>query len=115
MKLRNGTNFNSLSNFNQTVIEIIFFNFLIFKLKNLTFILIINRLEENTKLKERLDADQQSKLTLKFSVKEKSKGSFIEVHQAFVKFTETKSGREIIFLAQAGLTKQYTAEIVNLF
>ncbi len=77
--------------------------------------MLINRLEENTKLKERLDADQQSKLTLKFSVKEKSKGSFMEVHQAFVKFTETKSGREIIFLAQAGLTKQYSAEIVKLF
>jgi len=71
----------------------------------------LTKLEENTKLKEALDADQQSKLTLKFSIREKSKGSLMEVHQAFVKFTETKSGREIIFLAQAGLTKQYSAEI----
>jgi len=71
----------------------------------------LTRLEDNQKLKDKLDADPQSKLTLKFSIKEKSKGNLIEVHQAFVKFTETKSGREIIFLAQAGLSKQYTAEI----
>jgi len=71
----------------------------------------LTRLEENNKLKERLEADAQTKLTLKFVVKEKSKGSLVEVHQSFLKFTEVKSGREVIFLAQAGLSKQYSAEV----
>jgi len=69
----------------------------------------LTRLEDNGRLK--LEADQLSKLTLKFAVKDKTKGNLLEVHQAFVKFTETSSRREIIFLAQAGLSKQYTAEI----
>ena len=68
-------------------------------------------MEDNGRLK--LEADQLSKLTLKFAVKDKTKGNLLEVHQAFVKFTETSSRREIIFLAQAGLSKQYTAEIVS--
>jgi len=69
----------------------------------------LTKLEDNGKLK--LEADQLSKFTVKFSVKDKTKGNLMEVHQAFLKFTETKSRREIIFLAQAGLNKQYTAEI----
>jgi hypothetical protein len=65
-------------------------------------------------LKEKLDADQQSKFYLKFNVKDKSKGSLLEVHQAFVRFAEVKTGREIIFLAQANSGKQYSAEVVRI-
>lgn len=56
-----------------------------------------------------LSADQMTKFSVKFSLK--SKNSLIEAHQTFVKFTETKTGREIIYLAEAGLSKQYLAEI----
>ena len=78
-----------------------------FKSKN---IFEINRVEANSV--QKLDADQQSKFYLKFAIKEKTKGSLIEAHQAFVKFTESKSGREIVFLAQS--TKgQYSAEVVS--
>lgn len=69
------------------------------------------KVEENTKLKEKLDADQMSKLYLKFSVKEKSTNTQMEVHQAFVRFSEASSGREIIFLAQPGVNSVYGAEI----
>lgn len=66
------------------------------------------KVEANSQHK--LDADQQSKFYLKFAIKEKSKGGLIEAHQAFVRFTESKSGREIVFLAQS--TKgQYSAEV----
>lgn len=61
-----------------------------------------------------LDADQQSKFKVKFSLKDAKKGSLIEAHQVFVKFTEIASGREIIYLAETGLTKNYEVEIVKL-
>jgi hypothetical protein len=54
-----------------------------------------------------------TKFSVKFSLK--SKNSLIEAHQTFVKFTEAKSAREIIYLAEAGLSKQYSAEIVGAF
>lgn len=72
---------------------------------------MIFSLAVNEQLKEKLDADQQSKVYLNFQVKEKSKNTPIEAHQAFVRFTDIKTGREIIFLAQSGQNKQYTAEI----
>lgn len=70
----------------------------------------LSALQENQKLKEKLEADQQSKLYVKFSVKDKLKGTSLEVHQAFVRFFEAKSGREIVFLAQSS-NNQYTAEV----
>jgi len=71
----------------------------------------LTKLEENAQLKEKLDADQQSKFYLRFGIKEKSKGSLVEAHQTFVRFSDVKSGREIVFLAQATSGNQYTAEI----
>lgn len=56
-------------------------------------------------------ADKQTKFTLKFNIKEHEKKTLVEAHQAFVKFTESKSGREIIFLAEAGLSKEYIVDI----
>ena len=68
------------------------------------------KIEQNAQLKDKLDADQQSKFYLKFAIKEKSKGALIEAHQAFVRFTEVKSRKEIVFMAQA-TNKQYSAEV----
>jgi oligosaccharyltransferase complex subunit delta (ribophorin II) len=59
-------------------------------------------------LKERLNADQHSKFYLRFGLK--SKNTPVEAHQTFVRFADQKSGREIIFLAQA-TNKQYSAEV----
>lgn len=57
------------------------------------------------------EVDNQSKFTLKFGVKDQVKNTLIEAHQTFLKFTEKISGREIIYLAEAGLTKSYSVEI----
>lgn len=65
-------------------------------------------MQENSKLK--LEGDQQSKFYLKFSVTQKPKGTPIEVHQAFVRFTHASTKREIIFLAQLANNK-YSAEV----
>lgn len=49
----------------------------------------------------KLDADQHSKLYVKFAVKDKLKPSSpLEPQQTFLRFTHVKSGREIVFLAQ---------------
>lgn len=58
-----------------------------------------------------LDADQQSKFKVRFALKDATKNSLIEAHQVFVKFTEVASGREIIYLAETGLSKTYDVEI----
>ncbi|CAF0949106.1 unnamed protein product [Brachionus calyciflorus] len=70
----------------------------------------LKSVQENQKLKEKLEADQQSKLYVRFSVKDKLKGANLEVHQAFLRFSEAKSGREIIFLAQFS-NNQYSADV----
>jgi oligosaccharyltransferase complex subunit delta (ribophorin II) len=71
------------------------------------------RLEENKSLNTKLDADQQSKFYLKFGVKDKLKPTAtLEPHQAFIRFTHVKSGRDIVFLAQSTATGgQYLAEV----
>ena len=58
-----------------------------------------------------LEADQQSKFTVMFEVKDQTKNNLIEAHQAFLKFTDAKSGKEIIYLAEASLNKAYTVEV----
>jgi hypothetical protein len=50
---------------------------------------------------------------LKFSIKDKVKGTLRAAHQTFVRFTQVKTGRDIVFLAQANSGNQFTAEIVT--
>ena len=52
-----------------------------------------------------------SKFYVKFSVKDQAKQE-TEVQQAFVRFSEAGTGREIVFLAQPGVNSVYSAEIV---
>lgn len=58
-----------------------------------------------------MEADQQSKLTVKFEIKDLKKNSLVEAHQAFLKFTHVKSGKEIIYLAESSLSKNYMVEV----
>ncbi len=58
-----------------------------------------------------LEADQQSKFTAKFEVRDQTNNNMIEAHQAFLRFTEVKSGNEIIYLAETSLNKAYTVEV----
>jgi len=60
---------------------------------------------------KKFEADQQSKFSVKFGVKDQNKGNLVEAHQAMLRFTEVASGREIIYLAETGSTKAYTVEI----
>jgi oligosaccharyltransferase complex subunit delta (ribophorin II) len=69
----------------------------------------LQKVEGNNQLK--LDGDQQSKLFVRFNVKDRVKGTNKEAHQTFVRFTHVKSGREIVFLAQTSSANQYAADV----
>lgn len=70
------------------------------------------RLTPGTKLTEKLNGDVNSKVYVKFGLKDKSNGNLVEANQVFVKFTNQNNQREIIFLAEQNTaTKQYNADV----
>lgn len=71
----------------------------------------LTKLEENAKLSTRLDGDSQMKVYIRFAVKDKTTSAPIEAHQVFVRFTDAKTAREIVFLGQASSTNLYNADI----
>lgn len=66
-------------------------------------------------LSEKLEADYHQKLSVKFQIKDKQNEEFIRVQQAFLRFTNKKNNKEIIYLAEAtgGVNSQYKAEVVR--
>lgn len=69
-------------------------------------------MEENKSLQTKLEADQQSKLFVRFSVKDKLKpATSLEPQQTFLRFSHVKTGREIVFLAQQASGGQFQADI----
>jgi len=71
----------------------------------------LTSLEENKKLSSALNADAQSKIFLRFEIKDKQTNALVRAHQAFVRFTHVKSGKEIVFLAEATTTNTYNADL----
>jgi len=63
---------------------------------------------------DKLELDYHQKLTLKFQIKDKQNNEYLRVQQAFLRFTNKKSNKEIIYLAEAtgGENSQYKVEIV---
>ena len=66
-------------------------------------------------LSDKLDLDYHQKLTVKFQVKDQQGGEFLRVQQAFVRLTNKKSNKEVIYLAEAtgGDNALYKAEVVR--
>jgi hypothetical protein len=72
------------------------------------------KLQAGIKLKDKLEGDQNSKVYVKFGIKEKSSGKLTEANQVFVRFSNLNNDREIIFLAeQNAATKQYSSDVVS--
>jgi len=65
---------------------------------------------------DKLELDYHQKLTLKFQIKDKQNNEYLRVQQAFLRFTNKKSNKEIIYLAEAtnGVNSQYKVEVVRL-
>lgn len=72
------------------------------------------RLTHPNVLSDKLNLDYHQKLTLKFQVKNKQNDEFLQVQQSFLRFTNKKSNKEIIYLAEpiTGANSQYKVEVV---
>lgn len=69
-------------------------------------------MEENKGLTSKLEADQQTKLRVKFTPKDKlNQKTNLEPQQAFLRFVHVKSGREIVFLAQSTSGGLFQADV----
>lgn len=64
-------------------------------------------------LSDKFELDYHQKVSLKFQVKDKQTEELIRVQQAFLRFTNKKSNKEIIYLAEptAGANPTYKAEV----
>ena len=73
------------------------------------------RLTYPNALSEKLEVDYHQKLTVKFQIKDKQNDEFIRVQQAFLRFTNKKNNKEVIYLAKAtgGVNSQYKADVVR--
>ncbi|CAF2113081.1 unnamed protein product [Rotaria magnacalcarata] len=62
---------------------------------------------------DKLELDYHQKLTIKFQIKDKQSDEFVRVQQAFLRFTNKKSNKEIIYLAEPsdGANSQYKVEM----
>lgn len=72
------------------------------------------RLNYPNVLSDKVDVDYHQKLVLKFQVKDKQTGDYLRAQQAFLRFTNKKSNKEVIYLAEAtgGVNAQYKVEVV---
>jgi len=71
------------------------------------------KLNQPSALSDKLELDYHQKLALKFQIKDKRTGEFVRVQQAFLRFTNKKSRKEVIYLAEAatGASAQYKVEV----
>lgn len=67
-------------------------------------------LEKNNKFPEMYTLDHQQKINLRFDLFDDQTNKVMNVHQAFVRFTD-KSGAEIIFIAEQDVAKAYKFEM----
>jgi oligosaccharyltransferase complex subunit delta (ribophorin II) len=77
---------------------------------------IIFRLNYPNAQSDKLELDYHQKLTLKFQIKDKQSDEYLRAQQAFLRFTNKKSQKEIIYLAEAtnGANSQYKVEVVMI-
>ena len=73
----------------------------------------LNRVSYPNKLTAPVEADSLQKLIMKFSLKDKSTGKLMTVHQAFVKLHNAATNQEIVFVAEPDSAKVYKFDIVS--
>lgn len=75
----------------------------------------MRRLTYPNVLSEKLEVDYHQKLIVKFQIKEKQSEELLHAQQAFLRLTNKKSNKEVIYLAEAtgGVNAQYKAEVVG--
>jgi hypothetical protein len=76
-------------------------------------IFLVCRVSYPNKLLTPVEADSLQKLIMKFTLKDKSTGKLMTVHQAFVKLHNLVTNQEIIFVAEPDSAKIYKFDIVS--
>lgn len=71
----------------------------------------LSKITYPNKLTVPVEADSLQKLIMKFSLKDKSTGKLMTVHQAFVKLQNTVTNQEIVFVAEPDSAKVYKFDI----
>lgn len=71
------------------------------------------RLSYPNKLDTVIEADYHQKLLMKFTLRDKSSGKIVVVHQAFIRLTNVETGQEIIFVAEPDSSKSYKFDMVS--
>jgi hypothetical protein len=75
----------------------------------------VYRLTYPNSLTDKVEIDYHQKLIIKFQIKDKQTEEFIRAQQAFLRLTNKKSTKEVIYLAEAtgGVNLQYKVEVVR--
>ena len=78
-------------------------------------VLHCHRLTYPNALSDKVEIDYHQKLTVKFQIKNKQNDEVIRAQQAFLRFTNKKSNKEVIYLAEAtsGANPQYKVDVVS--
>lgn len=81
--------------------------FLYFKLNEFIF-----RLKYGEKLSTQLKADHMQRIIVRFAIKDYQNKKSIKVHQAFIRFTNTKTGSQCVFVAELDSQNNYKLDMV---
>lgn len=64
------------------------------------------------KLSTPLKADSMQRIVIRFSVKDRLTKKNIQVHQAFIRFTNSKTGSQNVFVAELDSLNNYKLDMV---
>lgn len=71
--------------------------------------------KEGTKLGKVLEADDHTKIEIKFTVREAKSNDAVTVHQAFVAFVNQETAQEIIYVATADSSNTYIFDMAIFY
>lgn len=84
---------------------------LIFLRKFIYFILYSSRLKQGEKLSSQLKADHMQRIIVRFAIKDQN-NKHVQVHQAFVRFTNINTGSQSVFVAELDSQNNYKLDMV---
>ena len=78
----------------------------------MTVLVCVTRLQPPQKVVRTLEADHLQRIIMKFQLRNTAADSLMAAHQTFVRLTNQKTRREIIFVAEVDSSNTYTFDLV---
>lgn len=72
----------------------------------------IFRLKYNEKLSTQLKADHMQRIIVRFTIKDHQNKKHVQMHQAFIRFTNIKTGAQCVFVAELDSQNNYKLDMV---